>query len=237
MEWSRLSAKLVKEHSATIALNQRQLPSRRPFQAANTLASHRAARRAQRCVIHGRVSIWPDSIRPMIRGKVRRQGVARAEQCPFGPVKGRVPEANFFAGEADEDEPAAVGDQAKCGRHRLRIAGRIDHHVGQIAAGDFAQLVVRADRTAAARAGRAFAGGRSRAAAGLRSTTIAFAPVSLTNSSVARPIGPAPMIRHVSSPVRPLRLTAWQPMASVSTRASCSNDRAYCRRGACGRAR
>ena len=46
-----------------------------------------------RWVIHGPVSIWPSSIRPMIRREVARGGVPRAEQRPLGPVEDRVLEA------------------------------------------------------------------------------------------------------------------------------------------------
>ena len=49
------------------------------------------------------------------------------------------------------------------------------------------------------------------------------APVSLTNSMTDRPIGPAPMTRTFSPACGLPRSTAWQPMASVSTRASCSS--------------
>jgi hypothetical protein len=58
--------------------------------------------------------------------------------------------------------------------------------------------------------------------AGFTSSTMIFALVSLANSNVAKPMGPAPRMRHVSSLFNCARSTAWQPIAKVSTRASCS---------------
>jgi hypothetical protein len=54
------------------------------------------------------------------------------------------------------------------------------------------------------------------------SMTVIAAPVSLINSKVAMPIGPAPMIKTLSwAPVWD-RWAAWQPIAKVSTNANWS---------------
>ena len=54
------------------------------------------------------------------------------------------------------------------------------------------------------------------------SMTITRAPESCANSSADSPIGPAPMMSTVSPGCGPPRSIAWQPIASVSTRAFCS---------------
>src|SRR5262249_48030426 len=54
--------------------------------------------------------------------EVLRQGVARAEQRPLGAVEHRMAELHLVGGDADEDQPAAVGDQAEAVRHRAAVA-------------------------------------------------------------------------------------------------------------------
>ena len=58
--------------------------------------------------------------------------------------------------------------------------------------------------------------------ASFMSITMQVAPATFTNSSALRPMGPAPMMSTCSPAFTLARSTAWQPMASVSTRASCS---------------
>jgi len=74
-------------------------------------------------------------------GEVGGEGVAGAEEGAFGAVEGGVAKADFFAGEADIDEPAAVGDEAEGGGHRGGVAGGVDDYVGEVAAADFAKLI------------------------------------------------------------------------------------------------
>ncbi|GIS57890.1 MAG: hypothetical protein CM1200mP2_01150 [Planctomycetaceae bacterium] len=57
---------------------------------------------------------------------------------------------------------------------------------------------------------------------GLMSSTVTWPPAIWANCVTARPMGPAPITSTSSPSVTPLRSTAWAPMPSVSTRASCS---------------
>ena len=153
--------------------------------------------------------------------EVLRQGVPRTEERPLGLVEDRMPELDLVRGDPDVNQPsAAVGDRPKaCDIDALDPVASITtsgRWPSVRSRRSFSSVVGGLDRVLDAHrsCGRIRAADRS-----CRERSI-FAPVSLTNSSVERPIGPAPMIRHDSSGLEPARFMAWQPIASVSTSAS-----------------
>ena len=81
--------------------------------------------------------------------EVGRQGVARAEQRALGLVEDRVAEVDLVGGDADEDQPAGVRD---VGRRRSTstplLPGGVDDHVGQVAVGQVAQILLELVRRA-----------------------------------------------------------------------------------------
>ena len=71
------------------------------------------------------------------------QGVARTEQAALRFMEDWMAKTDLVGRDADEDQPAAVGDLAESVRHRHVAAGRIDYHVREMAVGHGAQIVFR----------------------------------------------------------------------------------------------
>ena len=80
-----------------------------------------------RCVIHGRVSIWPSSISPMIR-RSRRQRIARGEASSSrgGGTADRGSSPASVTMPTNTSRPVSA-TYSKRAAHRLRAARRVEH--------------------------------------------------------------------------------------------------------------